>query len=228
MSRLNIAPTKSNQIALKRDLKMATEGFSLLEQKREILVMELMRMLDRVKQVQQEIKTRSDKAYATLRQALSYNGYHHLRNIASGIHYERTFKDGTRVSAGVRYPSLKVTQSEFHSQFGFVGTDSLVDQTMEDFLKLTETAARLAELETGVWLLARELKKTQRRVNALEHIFIPNYKDTLHFIGESLEGKELDSFFTMKMVKKRLENSEVTITSSDSTEEDNGKGGEKE
>ncbi len=130
MARLNIAPTKSNQIALKRDLRMATQGFSLLEQKREILVMELMRMLDRVKQVQQEIKTRSDKAYATLRQALSYNGYHHLRNIASGIHYERTFKDGTRVSAGVRYPSLKVTQSEFHSQFGFVGTDSLVDQTM--------------------------------------------------------------------------------------------------
>ena len=223
MARLNIAPTKSNQIALKRDLRMATQGFSLLEQKREILVMELMRMLDRVKQVQQEIKTRSDKAYATLRQALSYNGYHHLRNIASGIHYERTFKDGTRVSAGVRYPSLKVTQSEFHSQFGFVGTDSLVDQTMEDFLKLTETAARLAELETGVWLLARELKKTQRRVNALEHIFIPNYKDTLHFIGESLEGKELDSFFTMKMVKKRLENSDST-----ETEEDNGKGGEKE
>jgi vacuolar-type H+-ATPase subunit D/Vma8 len=42
-------------------------------------------------------------------------------------------------------------------------------------------------------------------VNALEHIFIPDYRDTLHYIAESLESKELDSFFTNKMVKKRLE-----------------------
>ena len=205
MSRLNIAPTKSNQIALKRDLAMASQGFSLLEQKREILVMELMRLLDKVKEIQREMYVRSQKAYATLRQALAHNGYNHLCNIADGIHYEHSFKSGTRVTAGVRVPTLTVQQGDFHSQFGFASTDSLVDQTMEDFLMLTETAGKLAELETAVWLLARELKKTQRRVNALEHIFIPNYKDTLHFIGESLEGKELDSFFTMKMIKKRLE-----------------------
>ena len=205
MSRLNIAPTKSNQIAMKRDLAMASQGFSLLEQKREILVMELMRMLDKVKEVQKEMYVRSQKAYATLRQALAHNGYNHLRNIADGIHYEHSLKASTRVTAGIRVPTLTVYQGEFHSQFGFASTDSLVDQTMEDFLMLSETAGKLAELETAVWLLARELKKTQRRVNALEHIFIPNYKDTLHFIGESLEGKELDSFFTMKMVKKRLE-----------------------
>ena len=157
MSRLNIAPTKSSQLVLKRSLRMASEGFTLLEQKREILVMELMRLLDRVKQVQAELAVRRQKAYSTLRQALAHNGYHHLRNIADGIHYDHL-----------------------------------------------ETAGKLAELETSVWLLARELKKTQRRVNALEQIFIPNYKDTLRYIAEALESKELDSFFTMKMVKKRL------------------------
>ena len=51
MSRLNLAQTKSSQLVLKRSLSMATEGFTLLEQKREILVMELMRLLDRAKQV---------------------------------------------------------------------------------------------------------------------------------------------------------------------------------
>ena len=76
---------------------------------------------------------------------------------------------------------------------------------MQEFLKLLEIVTRLAEVETTVMLLARELKKTQRRVNALEHIFIPDYRDTLHYIAESLESKELDSFFTNKMVKKRLE-----------------------
>lgn len=205
MSRLNIAPTKSNQISIKRDLLMASGGFSLLEQKREILVMELMRLLDRVKEVQHEMKTRREKAYATLRHALAHNGYHTMRSIADGIHYEHVLKADSRVAAGVRIPTLSVKQGEFHSQYGFVGTDSLVDQTMEDFLSLAESAGKLAELETSVWLLARELKKTQRRVNALEHIFIPTYKETLHFINESLEGKELDSFFTMKMVKKRID-----------------------
>ena len=205
MSRLNIAPTKSNQIALKRDLAMASQGYSLLEQKREILVMELMRLIDKVKEAQANMERCSRKACATLRQALSYNGYHHMCNVAGGIQYDYRFSSSVKVVAGIRVPSLSVEQGGFKSQFGFAGTDSLVDQTMEDFLALTEAAGHLAELETAVWLLARELKKTQRRVNALEHIFIPNYRDTLHFIGEAIEGRELDTFFTMKMVKKRLE-----------------------
>lgn len=195
---------------MKRDLNMATQGFSLLEQKREILVMELMRLLDKVKDVQREIDTYSKRAYATLRQALALNGYHTMKSISAGIQYSYELSTSTHVAAGIRVPTLDVTHGDFHSQFGFVGTDSMVDRTMEDFLKLTEAAGKLASLETSVWLLARELKKTQRRVNALEHIFIPNYKDTLHFIGEALESKELDSFFTMKMVKKRLENGDST------------------
>ena len=52
MARLNVAPTKSVQLNLRRDLEMATEGYNLLEQKREILVMEMMRLLDRVQHVQ--------------------------------------------------------------------------------------------------------------------------------------------------------------------------------
>lgn len=204
MSRLNIAPTKSNQLILKRSLQTTSQGFTLLEQKREILVMELMRLLDRVKVVQKELAQRRQKAYATLRKAASHNGYYHMRNIANGINYEHDVHSETRVVAGIRIPTLSVRQSVFRSQYGFADTDSLVDQTMIDFLALLESAGKLAELESAVWLLARELKKTQRRVNALEHIFIPNYKDTLRYIGEVLEGKELDSFFTMKMVKKRL------------------------
>lgn len=205
MGRLNVAPTKSVQLNLKRDLEMATEGYNLLEQKREILVMEMMRMLGRVQAVQRELNERREKAYRTLRMAIAQNGYLHLRNVASGIHYEHQVKVETTLTAGFRTPRIATTHSEFHSQFGFAGTDATVDATMQNFLELMDAIARLAELETTVMLLARELKKTQRRVNALEHIFIPDYKATLHYIGESLESKELDSFFTSKMIKKRLE-----------------------
>jgi len=74
---------------------------------------------------------------------------------------------------------------------------------MAQFLELLEAVGKLAELETAAWLLARELRKTQRRVNALEQIFIPDFEDTLRYIGETLESKDLESFFVMKMIKKR-------------------------
>ncbi len=205
MARLNVAPTKSVQLNLRRDLEMATEGYTLLEQKREILVMEMMRLLDRVQHVQRELKERQETAYRTLRRAIAQNGQLHLRNVASGIHYEHKVKVESSLLAGFRIPRIQAQHSQFHSQFGFAGTDALVDATMKQFLELMESVAALAELETTVMLLARELKKTQRRVNALEHLFIPDYKATLHYIGESLESKELDSFFTSKLIKKRLE-----------------------
>ena len=212
MSRLNIAPTKSNQLNLKRDLAMATEGFTLLEQKREILVMELMRLLNQVKLVQGELEKRRHTAYATLRRAIAQNGYAHMRNIASGIHYEHQVKTDQKITAGVRTPLIQVQHGQLHAQYGFAGTDSLVDQTMRDFLLLLEIIGQVAELENTIILLARELKKAQRRVNALEHLFIPSFKETLHFIGEVLEGKDLGAFFSLKMVKKNLEKQALEVT----------------
>jgi V/A-type H+-transporting ATPase subunit D len=205
MARLNIAPTKSNQLNLKRDLDMASEGFTLLEQKREILVMELMRQLNQVKQIQSELEKRRKAAYITLRRAVAQNGYARLRQIASGIRYDHHVHTDHKITAGVRTPLIEVQHGELHAQYGFVGTDSLADQTMRDFLLLLEVIGKVAELENTIILLARELKKAQRRVNALEHLFIPNFKETLRFIAEVLEGKELDSFFSLKMVKKNLE-----------------------
>lgn len=204
MARLNVAPTKSNQLSLRRDLGMATEGFSLLDQKREILVMELMRLLDRIRRVQKRLDEAQAQAYDTLKKAIARNGYHRMRNVASGIHYDHRVRTDNRVTAGVRVPTVGVEHGEFASQFGLSGTDSLVDMTMRDFLALLSVVGEMAELENAVWLLARELKKTQRRVNALEQIFIPNFKETLRYIGESLESKELEAFFIMKMVKNRL------------------------
>jgi len=205
MARLNVAPTKSVQLNLRRDLEMATEGFNLLEQKREILVMELMRLLENVKSVQQELTAKRDRAYATLRRAIAQNGYFHTRNVATGLRYDHQVILSTHVVAGFRMPAIQVHPAKFHSQYGFAATDSLIDQTQQHFLEMLQTVTRLAELETTVIVLARELKKTQRRVNALEHLFIPDYKETLRYIGESLESRELDAFFTNKMIKKRLE-----------------------
>ncbi len=201
---MKVAPTKSNQLRLRRDLDMASEGFALLDQKREILVMELMRLLEKVRRTHKRLREAQAKAYGTLKKAVASNGFHRMQSVAGGVSYEHQVSaQRTRIIAGVRVPQLSCRRSEFSSQFGFSGTDSLVDATMKEFLELLEVVGEMAALETAAWLLARELKKTQRRVNALEQIFIPDFRDNLKFISESLESKELQSFFVMKQVKQR-------------------------
>ncbi len=205
MAKLNVPPTKSSQLRLRDDLKMASEGFSLLDQKREILVMELMRLLERVRRAQQRLDQACQQAYDTGRKAFAKNGYHSMRRVANGIRYDHQVRVGSRVVAGVRLPEIAVDSGRFSRQYGLADTDSLADQTMRDFLELLAAVGEMAHLETAVWLLARELKKTQRRVNALEQIFIPDFKDTLHYIRETLESKELEAFAIMRIVKARRE-----------------------
>jgi V/A-type H+-transporting ATPase subunit D len=211
MAKLNVAPTKSNQLRLRDDLKMASEGFSLLDQKREILVMELMRLMNRVKLAQEKLDTARKKAFETGRKAFTQNGYHRMRRVSNGIHYEHDVKVKSRVVAGVRLPDISTHSGKLTRQFGLAHTDSLVDATMADFLALMEAIGEMAQLETSVWLLARELKKTQRRVNALEQIFIPDFEDTLRYIGETLESKELEAFSMMKMIKAHREEAEEDV-----------------
>ena len=67
------------------------------------------------------------------------------------------------------------------------------------------TVTRLAELENAVFRLARELRKTQRRVNALEKIFIPDYTDTLGYIEDSLDEREREEMIIMKMAKQKAQ-----------------------
>ena len=85
------------------------------------------------------------------------------------------------------------------------GTYAIVDEANTLFHAALKRLAELAEVEVAVWRLAMELKKTQRRVNALENIFIPQYTETMKFLDDSLAEKEREAFFQMKRVKAKLQ-----------------------
>ena len=205
MARLNIAPTKSNLLTLRRDLAVAREGFGLLDQKREILVLELMLILGQARELQAKLEHIQGQALEALRQAIARSGYDRLAAAAGGVHYRHAVELETRIVAGVRVPRLTVRLDPLRPQFAFAGSDSGMDEVMALFLQLLELGGKLAQMETTVMLLAVDLKKTQRRVNALEQVFIPNFKDTLKYVGNALESKELESIFTLKLVKNRLQ-----------------------
>jgi V/A-type H+-transporting ATPase subunit D len=101
-------------------------------------------------------------------------------------------------------PAVSVRTEPPSEQFGVVGTSAHTDITMQRFTEILHLVGVLAELENAVLRLARELKRTQRRTNALSKIFIPNYTETCSYIVASLEDRERESFVILRMIKDRL------------------------
>ena len=89
------------------------------------------------------------------------------------------------------------------NQYGFQETAHCLDEAVHRFTLCLEKLARLAQIETTLWRLAYELKKTQRRANALNNIFIPEYRDTIKYLEENLEEKEREELFQLKRVKMK-------------------------
>ena len=93
MAKLNIAPTKSNLLAMKEQLASAENGYELLEQKREILVMELMRMVDKVKLLERDIDKLIARAYPALKRMLMSVGGDRVEQIARAVRYDFKIKE---------------------------------------------------------------------------------------------------------------------------------------
>jgi V/A-type H+-transporting ATPase subunit D len=83
-------------------------------------------------------------------------------------------------------------------------TTAALDEASEAFREVLNEIAELSRLLTAVWRLAIELRKTQRRVNALQYIFIPDYEETIGFIVSTLEEREREEIFRLKLFKGRV------------------------
>jgi V/A-type H+-transporting ATPase subunit D len=204
MARFDIPPTKSSLLSVKAQLAVAREGYELLEQKREILVMELMRMVEEVKLLERDIDDRVRTAYRALRGTLVRAGRDAARDVAEGISFEYTTREKSGRLMGIPLPTLDVQMPALELKYSFLSADSSCDATMLEFFALLKLVARMAEIRTMVWRLAKEVRKTQRRVNALEKIVIPEVVETRNFIEGVLEEREREVFFVQKILKSRL------------------------
>jgi V/A-type H+-transporting ATPase subunit D len=204
MGKLSIAPTKSNLLALRRQLAFAEEGYDLLEQKRQILVSELMKRLARVRDSRLSVEEKLRQAFETLKEVQLDIGSDALARICLGVHLEHTVELSSRHLMGMRIPSVTVRTEPMNPQFGITGTSANSDLAMSRFVEVLTLLGELAELENSVLRLAVELRKTQRRCNALSKIFMPTYRETISYIMSTLEERERESFVILKMVRDRL------------------------
>ena len=204
MARYDVPPTKSSLFAVKDQLAIAREGFELLEQKREILIMELMRLVEEVKLLERDLDRRVGSAYGALKQMLVRVGREASRDASEGITFDYAAREKMGKLMGIPLPTIEVTIPRLELKYSFMSTSGACDATTVEFFELLKLLARMAEIRTMVWRLAKEVRKTQRRVNALERIVIPEVEQTKRFIEGVLEEREREVFFVQKILKAKL------------------------
>jgi len=203
MAREAIAPTKSNLLRVKERLATAEQGYDLLEQKREILVMELMRTVEEVKMLERDLASRVETAYPALKRMLVVVGRERAQRLSLNVHYRFEMREKRVVLAGMNLPGLEVRLPEAELAYSPANSFAECDETVVEFFQLLKILTELAGVRTIAWRLAREVRKTQRRVNALEKQVIPTARETRSFIEASLEERERESFFSSKLLKRK-------------------------
>lgn len=205
MSKLNYAPTKTNLLRLKSDLKFAQQGYELLDQKRNILIVELLALVDQTVDFQDRVDKSLAKAYESLEEAVLEMGKLKVQYLTGSVHIDTDITVSARKIMGVSLPVIDTRFKEYSPHYSPVGTVFWIDSSLHFFKEVMKLLGKLSELKISVLRLANEVKKTIRKVNALEKIAIPDLQEVVHYIQSRLEENERDMFVLMKMVKANLE-----------------------
>ena len=204
MAKINIPPTRSNLLRMKQELQFAHEGYEILDRKREVLTTELIRMAHDAQVLQEEVWKLVVEAYRALEQAKLTMGQEQVERTSLAMHKTVDVQLKFRGVMGVPIPIVEAKGGPPEMPYSLGDTRATLDQAGSAFRKVLSRIPELSELVTSVWRLAGELRKTQRRVNALQHIFIPEYEETVLFIKSALEEREREETFRLKWLKSKM------------------------
>ena len=128
-----------------------------------------------------------------------------MDRLSEAIHYNYELTEKRVTVAGMSLLGLEIKLPQAELKYSPANSFAECDETVLEFFGLLKILTELAAVRTIAWRLAREVKKTQRRVNALEKMVIPTARETRVYIESSLEERERESFFTSKLLKKKGE-----------------------
>ena len=144
MTREQIAPTKSNLLRVTERLATAEEGYDLLEQKREILVMELMRKVEQVKLLERDLDRRVETAYPCLKRMLVAVGRERADKLSRNIGYRFELREKRVAVAGMSLPSLEVRLPNVELKYSPANSFAECDETVLEFFELLKILTELA------------------------------------------------------------------------------------
>ncbi|MEJ8733550.1 V-type ATP synthase subunit D, partial [Mediterraneibacter sp. ICN-202921] len=195
-------PTKGNLMLAKNSLALAKQGYDLMDKKRNILIRELMDLIDEARNIQDEIDNTFTYAYRCLQRANIEHGISMVDQLAYTVPIENSITIQTRSIMGTEIPHVKYIPDDKTPTYSFGTTHESIDTAREAFRKVKDLTVKLSMVENAAYRLASNIKKTQKRANALQNITIPMYSQLVYTITNALEEKEREEFTRLKVIKK--------------------------
>ncbi|HMK94005.1 MAG TPA: V-type ATP synthase subunit D [Candidatus Limnocylindrales bacterium] len=205
MSLENISPTRINLIQTKKTLSLAQSGRDVLERKRDILLRELRNSIYEAEKAREELLEVLAKAYQNIKEANMALGSETVANIACGSSFEANFLLDFRSIMGVAVPLVEFQGApNVKPDYGFGNTSAELDKAFKQFYSVLKLIADLARAEGTTFQIANDVRKTQRRVNALDHVLIPRYQNITKQIALVLEERDREEFVRTKRIKHMI------------------------
>ncbi|MBU9739044.1 V-type ATP synthase subunit D [Diplocloster agilis] len=195
-------PTKGNLMLAKNSLVLSRQGFDLMDKKRNILIREIMNLIDQAKEIQTQIDSTFTAAYIALQKANIEMGIHYVYDLAGTIPIESSIQIKSRSVMGTEIPLVRYESQTNAPAYDFMSTKESLDKAKTCFEKVKDLTIQLAMIENAAYRLAANIKKTQKRANALKNITIPHYTELVTSITNALEEKEREEFTRLKVIKR--------------------------
>ncbi len=219
MARLNVNPTRQELRNLKGRLATATRGHKLLKDKSDEMIRRFSELIRENKRLREEVESELASALADFAVAKSLMDERALEQAflmpASAVHLECSAK--TVMSVPV--PSIRVEQesgSELYP-YAFTSVSSEADYSIAVLSALLPKLVKLAEVEKACNILAIEIEKNKRRVNALEYVMIPQTEETIRYItmkmDENTRGETTRLMKVKAMLNEQSEQSDSAASS---------------
>ncbi len=198
----NTFPTKGNLILAKNSLKLARQGYELMDKKRNILIKELMSLIDEAKGIQAEIDVTFTAAYKALQKANIELGINYVQDIAMAVPIDDRVRIKTRSIMGTEIPLVEHEEMPLNLTYAYYSTRESLDEARYHFERVKKLSIKLSMVENSAYRLANSIKRTQKRANALKNITIPRYETLTRNITNSLEEKDREEFTRLKVIKR--------------------------
>lgn len=202
-----VSPTRMELIDINKKIKLAKKGHKLLKEKRDSLVTEFFGVVDKAKGARASLSETMSKAYPDLITAEALSGTANVESIAATVPEKGRLEITSRNIMGVRIPKIELVENKEAAQWRNQGSVAFTSTKLYEAAEKFDAAyfgmVKLAETEETIRRLGDEIKKTKRRVNSLEYIMIPRLVNTKRYITARLEEMERESFFRLKMVKRK-------------------------
>ena len=202
----NVVATKIELLKYKRSSQVAIMVQKILDDKRKVLLKNIEEMIEEASRARGGIWDPLQDIYASVNEAYLGLGTSRVDSVAESTPPVMEVDVQARRVVDVKVPVLAVSERDTKSMpYGFADTNSSIDRASKQIKTLLPQICKAAEYENSILSLAKALEKTQKLLNALENIIIPQYQQRVRFILATLEEREREEFAKLKKLKEAME-----------------------